>query len=160
INPLHPGGNHELVHYYEKCQRPALGWIYAENYILSSPGIPHSFHMQAHLATRLGRWDKTSDRSSHAVELERAYHREMNVRPAEDQQFSHHLEILTSSLIHDGRFREARAARAEGEACGCKLWQTWFRLYLAERNWPEALKIADHFRKADKVTAAYFAALV
>src|SRR5579883_1494777 len=30
INPLHPGANHELVHYYENVQRPALGWVYAE----------------------------------------------------------------------------------------------------------------------------------
>ena len=63
VNPLHPGANHELVHFYENMRRPALGWPYAENYIKSSPGIPHPFHMQAHLATRIGRWDKTSDRS-------------------------------------------------------------------------------------------------
>jgi Tfp pilus assembly protein PilF len=160
INPLHPGGNHELVHYYEKCRRPALGWIYSENYIKSSPGIPHPFHMQAHLATRLGRWDKTSDRSSRAIELERAYHKEMNVKPAEDQQYSHHLEILTLSLIHDGRFREASAAEEEGEACGLHLWQPWFRLHLAERDWDQAFKIADHFRKSDKLQAAYMTALV
>jgi tetratricopeptide (TPR) repeat protein len=31
---------------------------------------------------------------------------------------------------------------------------------LAERDWNDALKIVDHFRKTDKETAAYFAALV
>ena len=160
INPLHPGANHELVHYYENCRRPALGWTYAERYIQSSPGIPHAFHMQAHLATRLGRWDKTSDRSSRAIELERAYHKEMKVKPTEDQQFSHHLEILTLSLIHDGRFREARAAKAESEACGFHLWQPWFRLHLAERDWESAAKIIEHYRKSDKVLAAYMSALV
>ena len=56
VNPLHPGANHELLHYYENSRRPALGWVYAEGYIKSSPGIPHPFHMQAHLATRIGRW--------------------------------------------------------------------------------------------------------
>jgi Tfp pilus assembly protein PilF len=160
INPLHPGANHELVHYYENCRRPALGWIYAENYIQSSPGIPHAFHMQAHLATRLGRWDKTSDRSARAIELERAYHQEMKVKPAEDQQFSHHLEILTLSLIHDGRFREARAAKTEAESSGFHLWQPWFRLHLAERDWQSALKIIDHYRQSDKVLAAYMSALL
>jgi tetratricopeptide (TPR) repeat protein len=160
IDPLHPGANHELVHYYENCRRPALGWIYAENYIRSSPGIPHAFHMQAHLATRLGRWDKTSDRSARAIELERTYHKEMKVKPAEDNQFSHHLEILTLSLIHDGRFREARAAKAEAEAAGFHLWQAWFRLHLAERDWQAALKIVDHYRQSDKVLAAYMGALV
>lgn len=160
INPLHPGANHELVHYYENCQRPALGWVYAEKYIASSPGIPHPYHMQAHLATRLGRWDKTCDLSARAIELERAYHKEMNVKPQEDHQFSHHLEILTLSLIHDGRFREARAIKQEAWDAGYRHWLPWFRLHLAERDWGEAIKIVDHYRKNDKTTAAYLSALI
>ncbi len=160
INRLHPGANHELLHFYEKFQRPALGWVYAENYIKSSPGLPHPFHMQAHLATRLGRWDKTSDRSARAVELERAYHKALNVAPKDDSQFSHHMEILTVSLIHDGRFREARALKEEAWGYGHRTWLPWFRLHVAERDWGEALKIADHYRKTDKTTASYLAAVV
>jgi tetratricopeptide (TPR) repeat protein len=160
INPLHPGANHELVHYYENIRRPALGWPYAEKYIESSPGIPHPFHMQAHLATRLGRWDKTSDRSARAIELERAYHKEMNVKPSEDFQFSHHLEILTISLVHDGRYAEARKIKEEAEKAGYSHWLPWFRLHLGERNWEEALKVVEHYRKPEKTTAAYLAALV
>jgi tetratricopeptide (TPR) repeat protein len=159
INPLHPGANHELVHYYENIRRPALGWPYAEKYIESSPGIPHPFHMQAHLATRLGRWDKTSDRSARAIELERAYHKEMNVKPSEDFQFSHHLEILTISLVHDGRFAQARKIKAEAEKAGISHWMPWFRLHMAEKDWAEAAKVVEHFRKRDKTQAAYLAAL-
>jgi tetratricopeptide (TPR) repeat protein len=160
INPLHPGANHELVHFYENIQRPALGWPYAEKYIESSPGIPHPFHMQAHLATRLGRWDKTSDRSARAIELERAYHKTMNVPPSQDHQYNHHLEILTLSLIHDGRFREARAIKEEALSQNIQHWLPWFRLHLAERDWDEAFKVVDHFRKRDKLTASYLRALV
>jgi Tfp pilus assembly protein PilF len=158
LNPLHPAANHELLHHYENIQRPALGWLYAENYIKSSPGIPHPFHMQAHLATRLGRWDKTSDRSTHAIELERAYHREMNVKPSEDHQFSHHLEVLTLSLVHDGRFREARELRKEVEGYGFHYWMPWFRMDLCEQDWADAEKIAQEYRTSDKMTAAYLAA--
>jgi len=160
VNGLHPGANHELLHFYENYRRPALGWLHAENYIKSSPGIPHPFHMQAHLATRLGRWDKTSDRSAHAIELERAYHKQMNVKPSEDQQFAHHLEILTISLIHDGRFKEAHAVKDEMQRDKLFIWPAWFRLALAERDWPEALKIAEQTRKTDKLTASYMTALV
>src|SRR5262249_55231132 len=159
VNPLHPGANHELLHFYEKFQRPALGVPYAENYIRSSPGIPHPFHMQAHLATRLGRWKLTSDRSARAIELERAYHREMKVPPAVDHQYAHHLEILFVSLVHDGRFPEARAIKAEMEATGFKSWLAWSKLHLAERNWPELLRVADLCRREDKTTAAYLAGL-
>jgi tetratricopeptide (TPR) repeat protein len=170
VNPLHPGANHELVHFYESLQRPALGWVYAENYIKSSPGIPHAFHMQAHLATRLGRWAKTSDRSARAIELARAYHRYQSVNPRDDHQYSHHLEILLVSLTHDGRFREGRALLKEVQANGYRLPVPTFRLHLAERDYPAALKAAERtrgggkgrFRRGggDKVEASYLAALI
>lgn len=160
INPLHPGANHELVHYYENARRPALGWVYAEGYIKSSPGIPHPFHMQAHLATRLGRWDKTADRSARAIELERQYHKDMNVAPRDDHQFDHHLDILTRSLIHDGRFREARAIKKEAYEAGVRHWNQWFRLHLAERDAAEAEKILEQQRKSDKLTGSYLEALL
>src|SRR5262245_19191830 len=160
INPVHPGANHELVHFYENYKRPALGWPYAEGYIASSPGIPHAFHMQAHLAMRIGKWEKTSDRSARAIELERAYHREMNVKPRDDFQFSHHLETLTLSLVHDGRFAEARAIKAEAQGYGYKLQLPWFRMHVAEHDWAEAQKIVTEFRKNDKAMGAYLAALI
>jgi tetratricopeptide (TPR) repeat protein len=160
INPLHPGATHELVHFYEKFQRPGLGWQYSEDYIKSSPGIPHAWHMQAHLATRLGRWDRASGSSLKAAELQRAYHRNQDVKPADDWQFAHHLEVLTLSLTHDGRFREAHQIKKECWDLGYRQWEPWFRLALAERDWDEALKIAEQFRKADKQKASYYAALV
>jgi len=160
INPLHPGANHELVHFYENFKRPALGLPYAEKYIESSPGIPHAFHMQAHLATRLGRWKLTSDRSAKAIELERAYHKEMGVKPAQDQQYSHHLEILMLSLIHDGRFTEAQAIEKEAIDAKLRFAKTLFRLHLAERDWDGALKVAEESRKSDKQNYSYLSALV
>jgi Tfp pilus assembly protein PilF len=160
VNPLHPGANHELVHFYENYRRPALGLPYAEKYIESSPGIPHAFHMQAHLATRLGRWKLTSDRSARAIELERAYHKEMGVKPAQDQQYSHHLEVLLLSLIHDGRFTEGRAIEEEAKAAKLKIAKTLFRLHLAERCRDEALRVVEEIRKTDKQQGSYLAALV
>jgi tetratricopeptide (TPR) repeat protein len=160
LNPLHPGANHELVHFFENSKRPALGWPYAENYIKSSPGIPHAWHMQAHLAMRIGRWEKTSDRSLKCIDLQRAYHKEMGVKPNEDWQFPHHLEILTFSLVHDGRFREALAVKDEAASHGFNHFGPWFRLHLNMRDWEGALKIADQQRKTDKNAGCYMAALV
>jgi len=160
VNPLHPGAHHELVHFYENYHRPALGWPHAEKYMESSPGIPHAFHMQAHLATRLGRWAKTTDWSARAIELQRAYHKDMEVKPSEDWQFSHHLEVLTLSLVHDGRFHEARTIKKITQDAGFKLQVPWFRLHLAAGDWDEALRIAGQFKKSDKPMASYLAALV
>jgi len=163
INPIHPGANHELVHFYENFKRPALGWPFAQGYIASSPGIPHAFHMQAHLGTRIGKWGQTTDWSAKAVELEKLYHQSQNVRPADDHQFAHHMETLMRSLIHDGRFGEARRIKADALKYGYKGvdWQMhFFRLHLAERDWVELEKIIADVRKVDKTNAAYLSALM
>ncbi|HSQ54697.1 MAG TPA: hypothetical protein VLM40_03050, partial [Gemmata sp.] len=160
LNPIHPGANHELVHYFENIKRPALGWPFAEGYIKSSPGIPHAFHMQAHLATRIGKWGPTTDWSWKAVELEIAYHNIQGVKPGEDFQFSHHMETLTRSLVHDGRFAEAKDIQAKAEGYKYSYRPEWFRMSLTEKDWVATEKLVDQFRRSDKAAGAYYAALV
>jgi tetratricopeptide (TPR) repeat protein len=163
VDPLHPGANHELVHFYEGYKRPALGWPFAEAYIASSPGIPHAFHMQAHLGTRIGKWGKTTDWSARAIELQKAYHQEMNVKTSEDWQYDHHLETLTRSLIHDGRIAEAKAIHDEIDKNNARRgdWALhWFRMYRTGYEWDELKKFIAETRKYDKPTASYYAACV
>jgi hypothetical protein len=160
INPIHPGANHELVHHYENIKRPALGWPHAEKYMDSSPGIPHAFHMQAHLAMRIGKWAHTSDWSGRAYRMEKAYHQFQNVKPKDDHQFNHHMETLTRGLVHDGRFAEATDLRGEAVGYGYKFNPQWFRLFVDQKNWDEAGKLIDSLRKSDRTTAAYYAAVV
>jgi tetratricopeptide (TPR) repeat protein len=162
INPLHAGAHHELLHHYENIRRPALGWPHAVGYMQSSPGLPHAFHMQAHLAMRIGKWDKTTDNSAHAIEMQEAYHQRMKINGADgtlDWQFPHHLETLMRSLIHDGRFLEAHVVKKKCEDLKFDQKSQWFRLHLAERDWASALKVAASLGK-DKVTASYMRALV
>jgi hypothetical protein len=160
VNPLHPGANHEFVHFYENIRRPALGWPYAEGYIASSPGLPHAFHMQAHLGMRIGKWKQTTDFSSRAIELQREYHRRDSVKPDEDHQFSHHLETLTRSLVHDGRFAEAEMIKKEAIGHKYHYRPEWFRMALAQQKWSDAEEIAAFFRKQDKFNGAYYTALL
>lgn len=160
VNPLNPGANHEFVHFYENIRRPALGWPYAENYIKSSPGIPHAFHMQAHLAMRIGKWGTTTDWSWKAIELQKEYHRYQDVKPSEDHQFSHHMETLTRGLVHDGRFAEAKQIKADATKYGYQYRPEWFRMALAERDWAEADKQIETFRRRSKTDGAYYAALL
>ncbi len=162
ISPLHPGAHHELLHHYENIRRPALGWPHAVAYMQSSPGIPHAFHMQAHLAMRIGKWDRTTDNSSRAIEMQEAYHKLMGIKGSDsrmDWQFSHHLETLMRSLIHDGRWQEALALKRKTEGYKFDHKTQWVRLDLARRDWDSALKIANGYTK-DKLTASYLRALV
>ncbi len=162
INPLHAGAHHELLHHYENIRRPALGWQHALGYMQSSPGLPHAFHMQAHLAMRIGKWDKTTDNSAHAIELQEAYHKRMKINGADgklDWQFAHHLETLMRSLIHDARYKEAHAIKAKCEKLHFDQKGQWFRLHLAEGDFAKALKIANSYTR-DKVHASYLRSLV
>jgi len=160
INPIHCGAAHEMVHYYEQFQRPALGWEHSENFIKGAPGIPHAWHMQSHLATRLGRWHKSSESSSKAVALQKEYHKLLNVQPRQDEQYSHHCETLLRSLVHDGRFREARDLYKEMETHQLNTPLTWYSLFLNSYDWDNAMRIADRQRKPDKATGSYLAAMV
>jgi tetratricopeptide (TPR) repeat protein len=160
VNPLNPGANHELVHFFEGMQRPALGWPFAEGYVKSSPGIPHALHMQAHLGMRIGKWGVTTDWSSKAIELEIAYHNYQGVQPNEDFQFAHHMETLTRSLVHDGRFAEANDIKKKAEGYKYTFRNEWFRMALGEKNWDECQKIVEQYRRTDKANGAYFGAVV
>ncbi len=160
VNPLHPGANHEFVHFFENVKRPALGWPYAEGYMKSSPGIPHAFHMQSHLGTRIGKWGVTSDWSWRAIELQVEYHKYQGVTPGEDHQFNHHMETLTRSLVHDGRFADAKKIKAMAEGYKFTFRPEWLRMAIGQRDWDEAQKLIEQFRRTDKSNGAYYAALV
>ncbi len=160
INPDHPAANHELVHFYERFRRPALGWTHALGYMRSSPKIPHAWHMQAHLAMRLGRWKETTNWSVKAVELQEAHHKYQGVSPRSDSQFSHHLEILLISLTHDGRFEEADALRRKCEKYGFRHNLRWFQLDMAKRDWSSAMTLANTAYRRDRTTRAYLRAMV
>jgi tetratricopeptide (TPR) repeat protein len=116
--------------------------------------------MQAHLAMRIGKWERTTDRSARAIELEREYHRAQGVAANQDHQFSHHLETLTLSLVHDGRFAEALEIRRICEGHGYRFTLPWFRVALGQRDWSAAEALIAQQRKSDKTQASYMAALL
>jgi Tfp pilus assembly protein PilF len=126
----------------------------------STPKIAHAYHMQAHLAMRIGKWDRTCDWSVRALELEREYHRIQNVNPRDDFQFSHHLETCMTSLLHEGRYAEAHSIRTEAEKYGWSYQQNFLALAIAERDWEEALKLIQKNRKGDKSQLAYQMAML
>lgn len=160
LNPLHPGANHELLHQYELSKRPALGWIHSVKFIESSPGIPHAWHMQGHLSTRLGRWEDASKGACKAIELQRAHNQLWNVKPREDHQWSHHLETGLQILTHQGRYREAKQVVDEMKSLNFNNTDHFARLFLVSRDYASLQKLIDEQRSKNKNTASYYAALM
>ena len=116
--------------------------------------------MQAHLGMRIGKWGETTNWSWKAIELQLAYHRLQDVQPREDHQFNHHMETLTRSLVHDGRFDEAKEIKARAEGHKYNFRPEWFRMSLTEKDWEACDKLISQFRKSDKSAGAYYAALL
>ncbi len=159
LNPLHPGANHELLHQYESSKRPSLGWVYSEKFIESSPGIPHSWHMQGHLATRLGRWENASVGSLKSIKLQREYNQAWKLKPSDDHQWSHHLETCLEILTHQGRFREARQVYDEMLSLKFSTPDAFGRFLFASHDVEGLQKFITETRSKNKTTASYFAAL-
>lgn len=160
LNPLHPGANHELLHRYEYGQRPTLGWIYSEKYIESSPGIPHSWHMQGHLATRLGRWEKAADQALKSIALQRQHNHLWKLKPNDDHQWSHHLETCLQILTHQGRYREARQVYDEMLSLKFNTPEAFARFLYQSHDDAGLQKWLDEARTKNKNTVNYYAALL
>jgi len=101
MHPEHPAPNHELIHGYERIDRPALGWRHTEGFRQSAPNMPHANHMQGHLAMRLGRWQE-------AIDCARAARRK-SLEGYPELDAGHHIDIMVRALAHEGRFKEAEA---------------------------------------------------
>lgn len=160
LNPVHPGANHELLHQYEKSKRPALGWVYSEKYIESSPGIPHAWHMQGHLSTRLGRWEKAAEGALKSCQLQREFNQQWKIKPNEDHQWLHHLDTCLQILAHQGRFREAKEIYEEIIKLKFSANEPVARYLLASRQYEALQKYVEETRTKNKPQASYFAALL
>lgn len=97
----HPAPNHELIHGYERINRPMLGWRHTEGFRQSAPNMPHANHMQGHLAMRLGRWQDAIDCARTA--------RRKSLEGYPELDAGHHIDIMIRALAHEGRFKEAEA---------------------------------------------------
>ncbi len=159
INSNHHGAHHELIHAYESFGRPALGWSHGEAYKRSAPSVAHAWHMQVHLASRLSRWDVAAQNTAKVIELEKAWQAELGTTMTTYWNSGHHFDIAMRSLIHDGKYQEARSTAQhaiDNKAQAAVLFNKG-RLHQSERDWPALLKVAEEFRKANnKNDAAYF----
>lgn len=160
LNPVHPGANHEMLHQYEKSRRPSLGWVYSEKYIESSPGIPHSWHMQGHIATRLGRWENAITGSLKSIQIQREFNQHWKVKPGEDHQWSHHLETCLQILTHQGQYAQARQVCDEMKKLNYNVPDAFGRLYLDSRDYVSLQKFIDETRPKNKTVASYYSALM
>jgi tetratricopeptide (TPR) repeat protein len=156
VNPRHPGAHHQLVHAYEGISRPALGWLHSDGYIDSAPLVPHSHHMQVHLAMRLSRWDVASANMLRSITLEKLYHQEMKVDPKQDGQYQHHLDICGRALVHTGNYERAIELKREADSYGWQLWTTWARLYQAQRDWVALLKHGELAKQKNNKQSGFY----
>ena len=147
LAPEHPSPNHELVHAYEGVDRPALGWPYTIGFRTSAPNMPHANHMQAHLAMRLGRWEEAISATRVSWQKSKA--------GFPDGVKTHHIDILTRALSHEGRFAEAEADPAANRA-----YLPWGRLLRMKADQPALTAWSQQQLQRKNLTGEYVGALM
>src|SRR5262249_39264429 len=123
------------------------GWPYTEAFRKSASNLPHANHMQAHLATRLGRWQEAID----CTRLSR----QKSLEGFPELDPSHHIDILIRSLAHEGRFKEA-----EAEPKAYRDGLPWARLLQLKAIPSELEQWADRRRASNSPDGYYISAVV
>ena len=106
-SPDHFAAHHYLIHSYEVIGRNQEAEKHGARYASLASGIPHAHHMWGHDLRLLGKIDAAIEQFGIANELEKSWYRNDGIDPSLDWHRPHNLDLLSRSLQHEGRMREA-----------------------------------------------------
>jgi tetratricopeptide (TPR) repeat protein len=109
VSPDHLAAHHYLVHSFETIGRVQDALVHGEHYVRLAPQVPHAHHMWAHDLRRVGRTRDAIVEFRKARELELAYYAAEGIPAELDWHHQHNLDLLATSLQHQGQLREAEA---------------------------------------------------
>lgn len=113
--PNHAGACHFYVHAVEASETPERALPCAERLPRLMPGAGHIVHMPAHVFLRVGRYEAAARANIAAVEADRRYFAEQEVKPGVYPMFyaPHNIHFLWATYLLSGqRAKALSAARA------------------------------------------------
>ena len=99
--------HHYLTHSYESIGHNLDAEIHGARYAALAAGVPHAHHMWGHDLRLLGKIDAAIEQFEIANELEKKWYKADGLDPSLDWHRPHNLDLLSRSLQHEGRMREA-----------------------------------------------------
>jgi tetratricopeptide (TPR) repeat protein len=116
LAPDHAAAHHYLVHTYETIGRIEEALAHGEAFARLASSIPHAHHMWGHDLRRVGRIDEAIAAFQKTDELEKAYYRAERVPAELDWHHVHNLDLLATSLQHQGQMGRTEATMREAAA--------------------------------------------
>ena len=114
--PDHAAAHHYLVHTYETIGRIDEALAHGEAFARRAPSIPHAHHMWGHDLRRVGRIEEAIAAFQRTDELEKGYYLAEQVPAELDWHHVHNLDLLATSLQHQGLMLRAEATMREAAA--------------------------------------------
>lgn len=106
-SPDNFAAHHYLIHSYEVIGRNDLAEKHGERYAALADGVPQAHHMWGHDLRLVGRIDEAIEQFETANQLEELWYKNDGLDPSLDWHRPHNLDLLSRSLQHEGRMREA-----------------------------------------------------
>ena len=158
VSPGHFAAHHYLVHSYEMIGRIDDALRHGEAYVALAATVPHAHHMWAHDLRRVGRTQDAIVEFRKADALESAYYAAEGIPAELDWHHQHNLDLLATSLQHQGQMREAEALMRRSFAMPPPYEYSAFN----KKEWPGFLlgrgRVAEAREAAQALVASRFAA--
>jgi tetratricopeptide (TPR) repeat protein len=99
--------HHYLTHSFESIGHNLKAEEHGARYAALTDGVPHAHHMWGHDLRLIGKIDAAIQQFEIANELEKKWYAADGLDPSLDWHRPHNLDLLSRSLQHEGRMREA-----------------------------------------------------
>ncbi len=99
--------HHFLTHSYEAIAHNLDAEKHGARYAALADGVPHAHHMWGHDLRLIGKIEAAIQQFEIANELEKKWYAADGLDPSLDWHRPHNLDLLSRSLQHEGRMREA-----------------------------------------------------
>ena len=106
-SPDNFAAHHYLIHSYEFIGRNDEAEKHGQRYSELASGIPHAHHMWGHDLRLVGKIDQAIAQFAIASQLEKDWYQADGLDASLDWHRPHNLDLLSRSLQHEGRMREA-----------------------------------------------------
>ena len=106
-SPDNFAAHHYLIHSYEFIGRNDEAEKHGQRYAELASGIPHAHHMWGHDLRLIGKIGPAIEQFAIASQLEKDWYQADGLDASLDWHRPHNLDLLSRSLQHEGRMREA-----------------------------------------------------
>jgi len=106
-SPENFAAHHYLIHSYEVIGRNDEAEKHGQRYAELASGIPHAHHMWGHDLRLVGKIGPAIEQFAIASQLEKDWYAADGLDASLDWHRPHNLDLLSRSLQHEGRMREA-----------------------------------------------------